>query len=237
MAKLTGGDLSALDFDALAEAHERQAVPALIARLGGNDYSQAGMAAKALGEIGDPRAVEPLIQALAVDSRRSGLEAIPPALAKLGDPQAIEPLQAALKTLPPNSSPELRVGILEALVHLDAPDALNQAAAILEQPAGGSPGREVVLALQILGRVGNEEIIPLIEPLLDDQQACAAAGACASHLTAHSLPAAATTGPCVCGTWPGCGRSAAERPSTCGFRMGSGAAMEGGRERNPSLPC
>jgi hypothetical protein len=54
----------------------------------------------ALGEIGDPRAVEPLIAALKDSGSAVGLHAASnaaSALGKIGDPRAVEPLIAALK--------------------------------------------------------------------------------------------------------------------------------------------
>ncbi|MBD2450658.1 HEAT repeat domain-containing protein [Nostoc sp. FACHB-152] len=61
-------------------------------------YDNAGhaLAAKKLGELGDPRAVEPLLQALTHPSsevRRNAIES----LAKLGDSRAIEPLIQCLQ--------------------------------------------------------------------------------------------------------------------------------------------
>jgi HEAT repeat protein/DNA-binding beta-propeller fold protein YncE len=175
LAKLAGGNPGAADYTALGKAREKQAVPALIARLQGNDFSQVSLAAQALGEIGDPQAVEPLIRTLASTNRFHGMEAIPLALARLGDPSAIEPLRSVFKAIPRNTSGELRVAILEALVRLDAPDALNEAAAILEQPAESRHPHEVSLTLQMLGRVGNDELVPLVEPFLDEQPTCMAA--------------------------------------------------------------
>jgi uncharacterized integral membrane protein len=52
-------------------------------------------AARALGETGDPGAVEPLASALG-DGREYIRKAAAGALGKLGDPRAIEPLSAAL---------------------------------------------------------------------------------------------------------------------------------------------
>jgi len=61
-----------------------------------NDYDVREAAADALGEIGDPRAVEPLIAALG-DPDGDVREAAAEALGTIGDPRAVGPLTAALK--------------------------------------------------------------------------------------------------------------------------------------------
>lgn len=75
-------------------------------------------AAKALGELGDPRAVEPLIFALAdkssdiwiADISSSVLGAVAEALGKIGNPRAVEPLISALRY-----SEDVRAKAAEAL--------------------------------------------------------------------------------------------------------------------------
>ena len=61
----------------------------------GEHFRVRRTAAKALGEIGDPRAVEPLISMLK-DKSSSVREATAAALEVLGDPRAVEPLIATL---------------------------------------------------------------------------------------------------------------------------------------------
>jgi len=56
-------------------------------------------AAKALGKIGDVRAVKPLIAALLTDDESSVHRAAAQALGKIGDVQAVEPLITALKNV------------------------------------------------------------------------------------------------------------------------------------------
>jgi HEAT repeat protein len=73
-------------------------VPGLIKALrykSAKDDWTAWAAARALGEIGDTRAVEPLIAALK-DSNASGRKGAVAALGKIGDARAVEPLIAAL---------------------------------------------------------------------------------------------------------------------------------------------
>jgi hypothetical protein len=58
-------------------------------------------AAKALGQIGDPKAVDPLIKALLTGGSESGM--IATALARFHDPRAIGPMKQQLSSLGPNS--------------------------------------------------------------------------------------------------------------------------------------
>lgn len=61
-----------------------------------DDHNVRFEAASALGEIGDPRCVEPLITALG-DSQQRVKEVAIRSLGKIGDPRAIAPLLEALK--------------------------------------------------------------------------------------------------------------------------------------------
>lgn len=74
----------------------RRDVDGLVRALGPeNDYDVREDAADALGEIGDARAVEPLIAALG-DPDDDVREAAAEALGNIGDPRAADPLRAAL---------------------------------------------------------------------------------------------------------------------------------------------
>jgi len=78
---------------------EQRDVEKLIAALKERNWgNRIGMeAAKALGEIKDPRAVEPLIAALKDDDLPSVQMEAAKALGELKDPRAVEPLIAAVK--------------------------------------------------------------------------------------------------------------------------------------------
>ena len=80
---------------------DRRAVPALIRLLdrdaGARGFSMRGAAASALGEIGDARAVEPLL-GLLKDSDRDVVARAVSALGEIGDHRAIKPLLALLKS-------------------------------------------------------------------------------------------------------------------------------------------
>ena len=93
------------------------------------------LAARVLGRLNDPRAVEPLIGAL--KDRRIGTGAAE-ALGQLADPGAVEPLVAALEYAP-RSEPlfterNLRVAAAAALAKLAGPQAI--------QPLRSLPRRE-----------------------------------------------------------------------------------------------
>lgn len=92
-----------------------EAVRALIMTVK-NDHEDLivrGRAAMMLGKLGNPIAVEPLIQALDAPGFQTPLFAAQ-ALGELGDPRAIGPLQAALVT----TSDKLRDAALNALRQL-----------------------------------------------------------------------------------------------------------------------
>ena len=79
--------------------------------------------ARALGEIKDPRAVEPLIAALK-DTDKDVRQAAAEALGKIGDPRAVEPLIAALK----DAEWHVRKAAAKALVSLYRNASLSETA-------------------------------------------------------------------------------------------------------------
>jgi HEAT repeat protein len=86
-------------WDSLAE-FGAPAVPNLIAALNDKKPSVCGAAAGALGRIGDPRAVEPLIAVLAAREEAGWVKvAAADALGRLGDPRALKPLLTALRAV------------------------------------------------------------------------------------------------------------------------------------------
>ena len=92
--KMRTGILAAC-IGALGELKDPRAVPILLKALGNraDDWIYREMAARALGEIGDARAVGPLLSAAYMaDTRHDAIEA----LAKIGDPEAVDILIEAL---------------------------------------------------------------------------------------------------------------------------------------------
>ncbi|MBZ0288545.1 MAG: HEAT repeat domain-containing protein [Anaerolineae bacterium] len=92
-----------------------EAIRALIMAVKNNheDLIVRGRAALMLGKIGDPRAVQPLIQALDAPGLQTPLYAAQ-ALGKLGDPRAIQPLLTLLHS----SNEKVREAALESLKRL-----------------------------------------------------------------------------------------------------------------------
>src|SRR5450756_1043634 len=62
-----------------------------------NDVAIQVASSRALGELGDPRAVDPLL-AILDDKASPALAAATEALGRLGDPRAVDPLIQALAT-------------------------------------------------------------------------------------------------------------------------------------------
>ncbi|MFC1550879.1 HEAT repeat domain-containing protein [Candidatus Neomarinimicrobiota bacterium] len=134
------------------------AVEPLIKALGDDNHKIRSFAAAALGEIGDIRAVEPLIAALKNDYQVDEVAAI--ALGKIGDVRAVEPLTfAALK----DDNEYRRADAAEALGRFsnDAPkaliEALNDNDAIIRTNAA--------LAM---GKIGDKQAIPHLIDLLSN---------------------------------------------------------------------
>ncbi|HUY87554.1 MAG TPA: HEAT repeat domain-containing protein [Pirellulales bacterium] len=163
LEKFKGSAESSADFQALAKSKDPRALRALIAALKGR---QRTLAAYALADLGDRQAVEPLIEAL---ERNRGKDRIPfvIALGKLGDPWAIDPIREALAT----SDDDLyqRLQYVKALLELQAPAAVDEAAALSKNLRSAGEKQQLLSAL---GRHGGEQVMPLIEPFLDDPQAC-----------------------------------------------------------------
>lgn len=93
------------------KAKEKGDIKGLIKALGyRSDGNVREAAAKALGEIGKPLAVEPLIAAVMDEKWQVRIAAVG-ALARIGDTRAVEPLIAALKHI----GPSVRLAAAEAL--------------------------------------------------------------------------------------------------------------------------
>jgi len=111
-------------------------------------------AVEALGRIGDPRAVGPLIVALK-DEDESVRKAAAEALGHIRDSRAIEPLIAALK------DSNMRKAAVEALVNIGAPAVEPLIAALKERGLRWS-------AAEALGKIGDARAVePLSETLRD----------------------------------------------------------------------
>jgi len=113
--------------------------------------------AKALGELGDARAVEPLIEALENKQILVRMEAAK-ALGKIGNTRAVEPLIEALQSLPGTAS--------EALARIGDPRAVEP---IIEMLRHAHPLARVKVA-EALGEIGDERALePLAQALVDEK--------------------------------------------------------------------
>lgn len=99
----------------------------------GSMYVRAG-AARALGELGDSRAVEPLITALKDENAHVRRRATW-ALGELGDPRAVEPLRVALK----DEDETVRADAATALEKLGNARAVEPLRAALEDEDSRKP--------------------------------------------------------------------------------------------------
>ena len=110
----------------IAKLHAKRDVKGLIKALAyPGEVTVRVNAARALGELGDPRAVEPLVAML---QNKQHFVAEP--LARLGDPRAVEPLIAAL-------GEDRYGGVARALGMLRDPRAVGPSSA----PSGAVSGR------------------------------------------------------------------------------------------------
>ena len=143
---------------ALWELHDPAAVPALLAGMAMPDRHVRALVATLLGELGDRRAVLPLIDLLrtgeAGDVFANVRARAAEALGRLGDPQAVEPLIAALT----DEDAETRAKAIEALGRLGDPRAVEPliaATRAMRNPSGAT----------ILGNLGDRRAVA---PLLAD---------------------------------------------------------------------
>src|SRR5262249_48388136 len=155
----------------------KRAVEPLIARLAQTDNYQVGMIGRTLGEIGDPRAVDPLIQAFVYGNRNFNMTDVPRALGKLGDKKAIEHLRQVLSVPNQYMQPELRNAIFEGLLLLRAPKAFEDASAELKKLADANQHYQCGPLLVALGRSRDAKAVAIIEPFLTNQQVCIQAAA------------------------------------------------------------
>ncbi|MHB9134167.1 MAG: HEAT repeat domain-containing protein [Armatimonadota bacterium] len=120
------------------------------------------VAARALGQIGDKRAIPALVRAM-YDESADVHEAAAGALGQIGDPSAIEPLIAVLN----EESPDLRESAIRALGQLHsarAIDPLVSALRSIEYPVR-------LAAVEALGEIGDPMCVePLMTAFMQDKR-------------------------------------------------------------------
>ncbi|MEW6742143.1 MAG: HEAT repeat domain-containing protein [Planctomycetota bacterium] len=117
---------------ALARPEARGHVPALLERLAGSTGAQAGAICRMLGWVGDPRAVEPLLEAL--DEREARPDAVE-ALGLLADRRALEDLLAFTTSPVGDLSSRASEGVLRVLER-EEPEREPIARRVAEQQGG-----------------------------------------------------------------------------------------------------
>ncbi|MBL8058776.1 MAG: HEAT repeat domain-containing protein [Anaerolineales bacterium] len=153
---------------ALARRRDARAVPFLIQGLTCHDAELRGDAAEALGEMGDPRAVEPLIQTMRMDGQPAPRWKAMTALGRLGDPRAVKALTDQL------------AGLLELPAADWAPPTANDY---------GDQPRQLIWttcmhALEALERLGDPRALPFLERLAHEAPA-RTVGSRAWHVAEH----------------------------------------------------
>ena len=177
------------------------AVVLLVHALKVDDFNSRWMAARALGEIKDPRAVEPLIIALKdgdyrvgegaaealgkikdpravaplIDALKDGKWSVPEkaavALGEIADPRAVEPLMAALK----KKNPLIRKEAARTLGKIKDPRAVEALIAVMRHDEETAPRACAAMAL---GEIKDTRAVkPLIAALKDKDSGGAAAAA------------------------------------------------------------
>ena len=121
------------------------------------------IAAEALGELGDLKAVQPLAQALTEDEDASVRKASADALAKLGDLEAVPFLAKALLSDP---DPGVRLAAVNALRSLGGSQAIGDLVRALFSDLDANVRLDIVRALVELA--GQEAVPAFAQALLDD---------------------------------------------------------------------
>jgi HEAT repeat protein len=172
--------MGSFDLKKIEKLKARKNVRRLLKALDDPDYQVSAAAAEALGEIGDARAVWPLIAVLRVDKWYMGIQvkrkAVAKALGEIGDPNAVKPLIEALLGL---DISEIKPTVAEALGKIGDPRAvwpliatvgtknreLHKAATGALRKTGVPDVETLINALSVQNldvRIGSAELLGLI---------------------------------------------------------------------------
>ncbi len=149
---------------AFARAARRRDLDALLAVVDDPDQYIRDDAIKALGEIGDPRAVPALIRRLD-DPNHNNVEDAARALARVGDRRAVGPLIAVLRSAKQHQ--QARGVAADELAKIADAQAVP---ALLEALAGADAWARYFL-LKILGTIGDGRAVPAAVAALNDPDA------------------------------------------------------------------
>jgi HEAT repeat protein len=165
MLWLTLKQLRSRDYDrrsrAFAKATRNRDVDALLQVIEDADEYLRQDAIKALGEIGDPKAVPALIKRLD-DANFNNQENAAEALARIGDGRAARPLVAMLRA--PDKHPQTRSAAVKALTTLADPRTIPD----LVDALGDRDRLSRYLSLQVLAVVGDGRAVPATIAALRD---------------------------------------------------------------------
>lgn len=136
---------------------ERGDIDGVLKALGHKESDIRLQAVRVLGELGNPRAVEPLMASLEDSDRAVRAEAVR-ALQRLADPRAVEPLLAALE----DSYNDVRAEAARALQQLADPRAIDPLLALM----GRERGYVRMFAMRALGDLaGVASVAPILAAL------------------------------------------------------------------------
>ncbi|MDF2774494.1 MAG: peptidase BlaR1 [Geminicoccaceae bacterium] len=140
------------------------AVPALLSVVNDESAAVRLAAIQALGQQGDPRAIDALVQALRNDTDARVREAAAEALGEIDSPRAVPGLVAALGS---EKVGAVRAKVAWALGEIDDPRAVEALGAAVRDPEA-QVRREVVWAL---GELEAPAAVPMLIPALRDSDA------------------------------------------------------------------
>ena len=169
IAAFSSADQSVRKFSATALSwnHEARVSDALISLLGDKDYYVCLEAAKSLGKIGDPRAVEPLIEVL---QSGSPPREVARALGEIGDLRAVQPLIDALEAqVGKDHHWELPQSIIEALSKLGDTRAIEPLNTFLSHKSSYEKGSELTRSAlaSALGTIGDSMVVAVLTRTLN----------------------------------------------------------------------
>ncbi|MHC4560101.1 MAG: HEAT repeat domain-containing protein, partial [Planctomycetota bacterium] len=150
----------------LGQIGDAQAVPRLIKALGDRDQQVRTHAAKALGKIGDPRAVQPLKEAMGNkaigDKNATFRQIIIMALGEIGDTRAVQFIINELG----NEERLIRYQAIIQLGKIGDIQAVQPLIEVLEEVLEDEDVQVGVIAARALGKIGDTQAVqPLIKAL------------------------------------------------------------------------
>jgi HEAT repeat protein len=159
-------EIAALDLRLIKDPDHRSVEP-LIEALNDKEIQVRLRAADTLGEIGDARAVDPLIRSLKEDSNSLVKGSAARALGTIGDVKAVEPLIDSLNIKSTHSDCDLSEDIAIALGRIRDRRAVDPLIKCLQDYRNGFEFLRRAAA-EALGKIGDKRAVePLIEALKD----------------------------------------------------------------------